>query len=153
MPRFIILGVVLAVAFTLYTLVDAAMTESRRARGVPKPVWVVMCVVLPVIGGILWLTVGKGDGNEPKPAVRPDDDPRFGAMSADNVDQRIADLEQQLRALDDEVYPGESQGGAHTTPADQAPDGGVDPDSASPDGGDPDSTQPRGTDPEDGQSR
>lgn len=107
MPRFIILGVVLAVAFTLYTLVDAAMADSRRARGVPKPVWVVICVVLPVIGGILWLTVGKGDGHQQQSQARPDDDPHFGAMSTDNVDLRIADLEQQLRALDDEVFPGE----------------------------------------------
>lgn len=173
MPRFIILGVVLAVAFTLYTLVDAAMTESRRARGVPKPVWVVICVVLPVIGGILWLTVGKGDGHEPKPAVRPDDDPRFGAMSADNVDQRIADLEQQLRELDDEVYPGEASntGGGEGRPASgeagsatesggRPADGldgdsdvsGTDPDAdgGGRDGADADSTK---ADPEDGQAR
>ena len=35
-----IVGIVIAVAFTLYTLVDAAMTDHSRARGVPKPVWI-----------------------------------------------------------------------------------------------------------------
>ncbi len=108
MPRFIILGVVLAIAFTLYSLVDAAMTDNHRARGVSKPIWIVICVLLPVIGGILWFTVGKGDGKvSPQPAT-PDDDPHFGAMSPHNVEERIADLELQLRALDDEVYPGET---------------------------------------------
>jgi len=110
MARFIILGVVLAVAFTLYSLVDAAMTDSRRMRGVSKPVWVVICVVLPVIGGILWFTVGKGDGKPEPHMPRPDDDPRFGAMADEKVDERIKELEEQLRALDDEVYPGEQTG-------------------------------------------
>lgn len=108
MVRFIILGVVLGVAFTLYSLVDVAMTDSSRARGVPKAVWVVITVVLPVIGGILWLTVGKGSGQQEAPVVAPDDDPRFGDMSQEAMDRRIADLEEQLRALDEETYPGET---------------------------------------------
>lgn len=120
MPRFIILAVVLAIAFTLYSLVDASMTDARRARGVPKPMWVVICVLLPVIGGILWLTVGKGDGKVAPTPTRPDDDPRFGPMSTDKVDRRIADLEEQLRALDDEVFPGEAeQPGASVQPSDR----------------------------------
>lgn len=107
MVRFIIIGVVLAIAFTLYTLVDAAMSDSSRARGVPKPVWVLITILIPVIGGFMWLTVGKGDGR-PAPTVRaPDDDPRFGDLSPDETDKRIAELEQQLLALDDEVFPGE----------------------------------------------
>lgn len=107
MVRFIIIGVVLAVAFTLYTLVDAAMSDSSRARGVSKPVWVLITIVLPVIGGIMWLTVGKGD-DRPAPTVRsPDDDPGFGDLSREETDKRIAELEQQLLALDEEVFPGE----------------------------------------------
>lgn len=125
MARFIILAVVLAIAFTLYSLVDAAMTDPQRARGVPKPMWVVICVLLPVVGGILWLSVGKGDGR--KAAVRrevhPDDDPRYGAMSTEHVDQRIADLESQLRALDDEVYPGEGSAEAASPQTPAADDG------------------------------
>lgn len=117
MPRFIILGVVLAIAFTLYSLVDAAMTDQRRIRGVSKPFWVVICVLLPVIGGILWFTVGKGDG-KPKPRQStPDDDHNFGVMSPHNVDERIADLESQLRALDEEVYPGEDATSSETDDA------------------------------------
>ena len=139
MPRFIILGVVLAIAFTLYSLVDASMTEARRARGVPKPVWVVICVLLPVIGGILWLTIGKGDGKEKPAAPRPDDDPRFGSMSDDKVDQRIADLEEQLRALDDEVFPGEQ-------PASDAPTANPDARTESDPSTAPGTDDPRGTD-------
>lgn len=107
MVRFIIIGVVLGVAFTLFSIVDAAMSDPKRSRGVGKHVWVLLCVILPVIGGLLWLTLGKGpEGGEPQ-TTAPDDDPRFGAMSSKEMDLRIAELEQQLRALDDEVFPGE----------------------------------------------
>jgi len=109
--RFVIIGVVIAVAFTLYALVDAAMTDSSRARGVSKPVWVVLVVVLPVIGGLLWFFIGKGSAAE---AVRraPDDDPRFtgNRLSHEDLDDHMRDLEERLRELDEEVFPGEEPG-------------------------------------------
>lgn len=95
-------------AFTLYALVDAAMTDHHRARGVPKSVWVVLIVVLPVLGGILWFVIGKGDGSEAA-RTAPDDDPRFTGrnLSESDLDSQMKDLEARLRELDDEVYPGE----------------------------------------------
>ncbi|QYM75140.1 PLDc N-terminal domain-containing protein [Leucobacter luti] len=109
MVRFVIIGIVIAVAFTLYALVDAAMTDGSRARGVSKPVWVLIVVVLPVIGGVLWFLIGKG---QPRPPVRqsaPDDDPRFTAtrLSDADLDAHMRDLEDRLRELDSETFPGE----------------------------------------------
>ena len=108
MVRILIVAIVVAVAFTLYALVDAAMTDASRARGVNKPVWIVFIVVFPVIGALLWVTVGKG-APRPDPPVPADDDPRFSGtrISDEELDARMMDLEAQLRALDDEVYPGE----------------------------------------------
>lgn len=108
MVRFLIIGIVIAVAFTLYALVDAAMTDGARARGVSKPVWVVLIVLLPVIGGILWFMIGKGTTPARRPKA-PDDDPRFAGtrMSSDDLDGHMRDLEDRLRELDDEVFPGE----------------------------------------------
>lgn len=118
MVRLIIIGIVIAVAFTLYALVDAAMSDSSRARGVPKPVWVVLIVMLPVIGAALWFFIGKGSENE---VVRtaPDDDPRFTAktLSEMELDEHLRDLEMRLQELDDEVYPGEA-GGSEAGPDD-----------------------------------
>ncbi|PIJ00845.1 hypothetical protein BMH30_15315, partial [Leucobacter sp. OLES1] len=104
-----IIGVVVAVAFTLYALIDAAMSEPSRARGVSKPVWVVLTVVLPVIGGILWFTIGKGQPQPARPAARPDDDPRFTAtrLTHDQLDDHMRELEDRLRELDAETFPGE----------------------------------------------
>lgn len=112
MVRIFIVGIVIGVAFTLYSLVDAAMTDHLRARGVPKPVWIVIIVVLPVIGGALWMLIGKGAMPTASPASSaPDDDPRFTGrhMSGTELDVHMRDLEARLRELDEEVFPGEDQ--------------------------------------------
>ncbi len=125
MVRFVIIGIVIAVAFTLYALVDAAMTEGSRARGVPKPVWVVLVVVLPVIGGVLWFLIGKGDTPAVRPAA-PDDDPRFTGtrMSTGDLDSHMQDLEARLRELDSETFPGEDRTGRGSTAAPEGPASG-----------------------------
>ena len=109
MVRVAIIGVVVAVAFTLYALIDAAMSDPSRSRGVSKPVWVVLTVVLPVVGGILWFVIGKGQPQPARPAARPDDDPRFTAtrLTRDELDDHMRELEDRLRELDAETFPGE----------------------------------------------
>ncbi|QIM15740.1 PLDc_N domain-containing protein [Leucobacter insecticola] len=120
MVRFLIIGIVIAVAFTLFALVDAAMTDGARARGVSKPVWVVLIVLLPVIGGVLWFMIGKGATPAKRPTA-PDDDPRFSGnrMSTSEVEVHLKDLEARLRELDDEVYPGEEVDKPSQDPAPQ----------------------------------
>ncbi|WP_449283037.1 PLDc N-terminal domain-containing protein [Leucobacter sp.] len=112
MVRVVIIGIVVAVAFTLYALVDAAMTDASRARGVSKPVWVVIVVLLPVIGGVLWFLIGKGAKTAAAPRRAPDDDPRFTGtrLSNDDLDAHMRDLEERLRELDNETFPGEDRG-------------------------------------------
>lgn len=128
MVRFVIIGIVIAVAFTLFALVDAAMTDHNRARGVSKPIWIVLIVLLPVIGGVLWFMIGKGD-TAAKPRKAPEDDPRFAGtrMSSNDLDTHMADLEARLRELDDEVFPGEAKPegkpeGAAETPETETPE-------------------------------
>lgn len=116
MVRFWIIAVVVVVAFVLFALVDAAMSDPKRARGVSKPIWVVLIVLLPLAGALLWFTVGKARGREAV-SLAPDDDPAFSAGGSgtagapiNDMDARLRDLEDQLKALDDETYPGESGG-------------------------------------------
>jgi hypothetical protein len=108
MVRFVIIGIVVAVAFVLYALVDAVMTERSRARGVSKSFWVLIIVLLPVIGGLLWFMIGKGAAPKAKP-LAPDDDPRFTGTQVPKkvLDEQLRELEDRLRELDDEVFPSE----------------------------------------------
>lgn len=93
MPRVIL--VALVVFATIYALVDCLQTDGRLMRIMPKPVWLLVCLV-PVLGPIMWLVAGRSDapgsrglgprprgGNPPRrtmppPGPRgPDDDPDF----------------------------------------------------------------------------
>lgn len=93
MPRVILVALV---AFaTIYALVDCLQTDGRLMRIMPKPVWLLVCLI-PVLGPLMWLVAGRSDapgaralglgprGNAPRrpmappPGPRgPDDDPDF----------------------------------------------------------------------------
>lgn len=81
MTRFIVIAVAIALALTVFTLVDAILLDRMRVRGVPKGLWIVIIVLLPILGPVLWLTVGRGSkasatGSRRGP-VAPDDDIDF----------------------------------------------------------------------------
>lgn len=77
--------VVLAVAVLaiyVYGLVDVIRTDGRLTRGISKPAWIVVVIVLPLIGTILWLLIGRPRGTPPvrrnySHPTSPDDDPDF----------------------------------------------------------------------------
>ncbi len=75
------LAVAVLVIF-VYGLVDVIRTDGRLTRGISKPAWIVVMIVLPVIGAILWLLIGRPRGSSPARQVHnhppaPDDDPDF----------------------------------------------------------------------------
>ena len=94
------------VIFSIYAVIDCAMTDHQRARGIPKPLWVLVILVVPVIGAVLWFVVGKdrSAGNGQLRRVAPDDDPAFlKRLGTDQEqDERIRRLEQELAELDDD---------------------------------------------------
>ena len=118
-----------AVIFTIYAAIDCAMTDHRRARGIPKALWILVIIVLPSIGALLWFTLGKdrSGGSRQVRTTAPDDDPAFlcglntnkpgtnqsgtdkpgtegkGALGTDaDQEERIRRLEQALAELDDD---------------------------------------------------
>lgn len=106
MARLVFGLVAIAVAFTVYTFVDVLMTPRDRMRALPKWGWAVLVVVLPALGGILWLTLGKiwRSGKPERRVVAPDDDPNFLRKLADEREreERLRRLEQELADLDDD---------------------------------------------------
>jgi hypothetical protein len=112
MTRFLIVLLVIAIAFTIYTFVDVLLTDRSRVRAFPKALWSVVVLLLPVIGGLLWLFVGKARrtaGSATRP-IAPDDDPGFlSTLNHDEIakraeqDERLRRLEQELADLDDDT--------------------------------------------------
>jgi hypothetical protein len=107
---YVILGFV-AVALYIYALVDTITVHSWRIKSLNKPLWVLIEIVLPVLGALLWFVVGKSRGNQapaPRRASRrpvgPDDDPDFlrKATLMEQQQARIRQLEAELKALDDD---------------------------------------------------
>jgi hypothetical protein len=113
MVRWLVIAGVAAIAFTIYALVDVAMTQAPRIRAFPKAVWIALIVVLPVIGPVLWLLIGKSKPSRSRPTntrKAPDDDPSFlGTIDGESSDERIKRLEEELRALDEEDQPSDEK--------------------------------------------
>lgn len=107
MARFLIVGGFLAVIFWVFSIVDVAIQPASRHRGVSKGIWILIVVLLPVVGGILWFALGRhraGDVGVTKLPLGPDDDAEvLRRMNAAESDARIRQLEEELARLDDET--------------------------------------------------
>ena len=129
MARLLLIAALVAALFWVFTVVDCAVQPATRHRGVSKPVWIAIVVLLPVVGGLLWFAVGRA-GRRSAAVSAPDDDPdflrRIGATA--DRDERIRRLEQELERLDSEDdAPGGSAGNADGAPARHRHDGDDDP--------------------------
>jgi len=114
----ILIGVVVAaVAFTVYAVIDCAWMPRSRVRALNRPAWLVIIIVLPILGGVLWYILGRAPASRPRTSryLGPDDDPDFlgtaggpGMTSSEKErnDATLRNLEQQLADLDDDSGTG-----------------------------------------------
>jgi hypothetical protein len=68
MIRFGGLLALVAFGFWLYALFDSITAPRERIRLLPKPVWVIVIVVLNIVGTVLWFTVGRPRKSDLPPA-------------------------------------------------------------------------------------
>ena len=92
--RFAIFGLIVLIIFTVFVTAFAASADRNSVRVLPKYVWVLLCLLITPIGGLLYLLFGRpiggpGRRQRPKPAA-PDDDPQF-----------LRDLSERLRTDDE----------------------------------------------------
>lgn len=90
------LPVILLVVLFIYGLIDCLRSDRADVRSIPKPAWILVIVLLPLIGVLLWFFLGRpqyattpgSPSNNGTPAsgrpasrssrmVAPDDDPAF----------------------------------------------------------------------------
>jgi Phospholipase_D-nuclease N-terminal len=106
----------------VFAVVDILVIDSGRVRGIPKFGWILLVILLPLIGPLLWFLVGRerldqrshgryADASEvpSRPGRRfgpiaPDDDPDFlGRLSREQQqEERIRELEKRLDELGDD---------------------------------------------------
>ncbi len=75
MPR--VLLVLVIVAVTVYALVEAAQAHPNRVRTMPRWLWLVAIIALPVLGPVGWFALGRPPAPQGRPPIAPDDDPDF----------------------------------------------------------------------------
>jgi len=99
--RWALVGVVVAAAIILYAFFHAALTPARRVRSLPKWLWLVAIIVLPVVGAGLWFCLGApwASPAAQRPVSRglgPDDDPEFLRRLELERRQRQRELERRV---------------------------------------------------------
>lgn len=84
------IGTLLWLTLFVFCLFDVIGTDSVLVRNLPKLAWVAVIIILPVIGSVAWLVLGRPKGAALLPGttgapprratsrpVAPDDDPEF----------------------------------------------------------------------------
>ncbi|MGR2752133.1 PLD nuclease N-terminal domain-containing protein [Agromyces arachidis] len=143
MVRFWVIAIVAVVVFTIYAMVDCALFDRSRIRGLPRGWWIVVILLVPIIGGLLWFLVGRGRplrfgrSGGGRRTNAPDDDPEFLRRLRDDAEheERIRRLEQELAELDSDA-PADGGRGDDTLGTDRRrPDGTENPGSPGEPGG------------------
>jgi len=97
----------LIIAFMVFALVDVIRRDDSQVKYVPKLVWVLLVVLLPFLGSVLWFALGREypEGGiqlrRPQRRQRPNQPPASPAMPATPIDTRTT--EQQIADLDREI--------------------------------------------------
>ena len=104
----------LLIALWIYCILDVIATDEVLMRGLPKMAWLIIVVILPDIGSIAWLALGRpvfagwrpGDttGRQTRRVVGPEDRDDFPSSKSSSSDrERLeaweADLKRREREL------------------------------------------------------
>lgn len=80
------LGTLLVIGLVVYCVIDIVRSQPSERLGVPRALWVLLVVLLPVLGSIVWIAVswthrsthGTAAGRRvSRGPSAPDDDPEF----------------------------------------------------------------------------
>jgi phospholipase D-like protein len=92
--------------FWIWALFDCISTDAALCRNLPKGIWLILVIILPDIGALAWLLLGRPEraswrpgssdySSRPARPVPIEDHPRY-SVSPGVSDRRSAELDQQL---------------------------------------------------------
>lgn len=103
----------------IYALIEAISTPSERVRIMPKGLWIIVIILIPLIGGVLWLLFGNQNSylastvqgfkktSGPIRPTSPDDDDEFlRSLDIQRAQQKRAE---ELRKREEELRRREEQ--------------------------------------------
>ncbi|HYN99005.1 MAG TPA: PLD nuclease N-terminal domain-containing protein [Actinomycetota bacterium] len=92
-----LVALLFSLGLLVFCVLECIATDSSLVRNLPKALWILLIVLLPPIGAVAWLLLGRpektryhpGDARSrpnapaarPKRPLGPDDDPRFQEMT------------------------------------------------------------------------
>ncbi len=91
------------VAVTVFTLVDAIRIDSSRVRHLDRAVWVIIILLVPLVGILLWWTIGRAYW--PAPARRVASEPyRASRIAEPLTDEELdAAVEAEIQRHENEA--------------------------------------------------
>jgi hypothetical protein len=101
--------------FTVFVTVFAASAKKNEVRNLPKWAWIVICLFVPIVGGLLYLVLGRPVGG-PKnrfgrtKIVAPDDDPSFLRDLSEKLDKQKPESEEPKPKTEPDEDSGDSAG-------------------------------------------
>ncbi len=87
----------------IFSLIDVITSDDYQVKHLPKLLWVFIIILLPLVGSIVWLAIGK-DRGQPEQAVSFGDPRRHETRALP-----MSDTEAQIAALDREIAFHEKQ--------------------------------------------
>lgn len=98
----------LIIALAVYAAVDVTNSDSDDRRGLPAGLWLVLVVVLPIVGPLLWFMVSRSQraaraggptsgGSTAGPSTSGPTRPRRGPVAPDDDPEFLWRLEQEQR--------------------------------------------------------
>ena len=98
-------------AFWIWAILDVIATDSGLCRNLPKGVWLILVLLLPELGSLAWLLLGRPekrswkpgstDYSAPRNPIAYEDHPRYSA-TPEITDRRSQELDRRLDAWEAE---------------------------------------------------
>lgn len=93
-----VLFTIIPLALLVFALVDAISTDDSQVKHLPKMIWIVLIVILPVAGSVAWLIAGKE-----RVAMRTEHVPLGDPRRHEQTVQRLSSEADELAAIEREI--------------------------------------------------
>lgn len=99
----------LPILLAVLTLADIIMRGEHQVNHLPRTFWIIIVIIIPLVGAILWWTIGRDHG--PRPEAVSFGDPRRWERPAASAatGAPLTSTEAELARLDAEIAQAETE--------------------------------------------